>query len=76
MSPVTSLLLAQASTLLAVPICAILLLILANDRRLMGNHKNGIVLNLIGALGFCVLCWMTWNTVGSIWGRLKELGIV
>ncbi len=71
---VTSILVAQASTLLAVPVCAILLLLLANDRGIMGDKKNGAVVNVIGVLGFMVLCWMVWNTIGSIQTKLAAMG--
>lgn len=70
---VTSILIAQASTLLAVPVCAILLLLLSNDRGLMGNRKNGPLINVLGVLGFLVLCWMVWNTVASMRVRLAEM---
>ena len=70
--PVPSILLAQASTLLAVPICAVLLLLLANNKQIMGENRNGFVLNTIGGIGLCLLLWMMWNTLWTIWGTLEK----
>jgi Mn2+/Fe2+ NRAMP family transporter len=70
--PVPSILLAQASTLLAVPICAVLLLLLANNKQIMGEQRNGVLLNAIGGIGLCVLLWMMWNTLWTIWGTLEK----
>jgi manganese transport protein len=53
--PVPSIIIAQASTLLAVPICAVLLLMLANNRKVMGDQRNGIWLNLLGGIGLLFL---------------------
>ncbi|MCA9413973.1 MAG: divalent metal cation transporter, partial [Candidatus Omnitrophica bacterium] len=73
-NPVTTILIAQAATLLAVPVCAVLLLLLANDRSVMGEMKNGPVVNGIAGIGFLVLCWMIWNTIGSIQAKFAALG--
>ena len=43
---------AQATTILALPLCAFVLLMLVNRRDVMGEHRNGLWLNLLGALGF------------------------
>ncbi len=47
--------LAQQSTVLAVPLCAIMLMILANDRRAVGAHRNGWGTNTIASLAILVL---------------------
>ena len=47
--------LAQQSTVLAVPLCAIMLMILANDRRAVGAHRNGWGTNTNASLAILVL---------------------
>lgn len=46
---------AQHSTVLAVPLCAIVLMILANDRRAVGEHRNGWIINTLASLAIVVL---------------------
>jgi Mn2+/Fe2+ NRAMP family transporter len=61
MATTTSLLVAQASTLLAVPLCAILLLLLTSSRRVMGDLKNSIPTIVAGSAGLLVLLWLAWD---------------
>jgi len=68
--PVPSIIIAQASTLLAVPICAILLLFIANNRRVMGDQRNGIWLNLLGSVGLLFLLYKGWGTMQNLWGKI------
>jgi Mn2+/Fe2+ NRAMP family transporter len=46
---------AQRSTVLAVPLCAAVLIMLANDRRAVGVHRNGWVANVVAGLALAVL---------------------
>ena len=68
--PVPSIIIAQASTLLAVPICAILLLFIANNRSVMGDQRNGIFLNLMGSVGLLFLLYKGWGTMQNLWGKI------
>ena len=54
----TSLLVAQASTLVAAPLCAVLLLVLTSSRQVMGDLKNGVVSIVIGCAGLIVVFWL------------------
>lgn len=49
---------AQRTTVLAVPLCAIVLIVLANDRRAVGAHRNGWIANAVGAAAIIVLIVM------------------
>jgi Mn2+/Fe2+ NRAMP family transporter len=69
-SPVTSIIVAQAMTLLVVPLCGIVLLVLANKKEILGRHSNGIGMNILGGLGLLVVLWMTWTTAESLITRL------
>ena len=51
--------LAQSSTILAVPLCAIVLVVLANDRRAVGDHRNGWGSNLVAGAAILVLLAMS-----------------
>ncbi|MFD2101473.1 Nramp family divalent metal transporter [Flagellimonas iocasae] len=54
--PVYSLILAQASSMLSVPLIAIGLLMIINNKAVMGKYKNSLFQNVIGLLGFIVIC--------------------
>ena len=51
----TSLLLAQASTLIAAPLCALILLVLSSRGSTMGGLKNGLVTTILGIAGLVVI---------------------
>lgn len=51
--------LAQHSTVLAVPLCAIMLMILANDRRALGAYRNGWITNTLASLAIVVLLMLS-----------------
>jgi len=62
----TSLLVAQASTLVAAPLCAIILLLLTSNRRIMGDLKNNPLSIIIGCAGLGVVFWLCYT-----WVRVK-----
>jgi manganese transport protein len=53
-----SLLIAQASTLVAVPICAVLLYGMTTSKAIMGELRNGRASIALGAVGLAVLGWL------------------
>jgi Mn2+/Fe2+ NRAMP family transporter len=68
-SRVTSIVIAQAMTLLLAPLCGITLLVLANRKDIMGSHRNGVGMNILGGLGLLIVLWMTWTTAESLLTR-------
>ena len=61
----TSVLLAQASTLLAVPLCAILLLVLTSSRAIMGDLKSKTPTIIVGTAGLLILLGLAgWTFMG------------
>jgi len=68
-SRVTSIVVAQAMTLLLAPLCGIVLLVVANRKDVMGEHRNGIWMNALGVLGLAVVLWMTWTTAAGLFHR-------
>ncbi len=49
-SPTEIILFAQAANAILLPITAILLLIVCNDKKIMGKYKNGIVINILAII--------------------------
>ena len=54
-SALEGIVLAQGATVLAVPLCAIVLAALANDRRAVGTHRNNLPTNLVAGLAIVIL---------------------
>ena len=65
-----ALILAQASSMLAVPFIAVGLFLMLNNKKVMGSRTNNWVQNLIAITGFLVISIMVYfmyqNMVGSI----------
>lgn len=53
-NPVEIIIVAQAANGLLLPIIAIFLMVVMNNRRLMGRHRNGLVINILGWI-VCVI---------------------
>lgn len=53
-----ALLVAQASTLIAAPVCAVLLFALTVHRGTMGDLRNRTISTVLGACGFLVIVWL------------------
>lgn len=51
-SPIQLIIIAQALTVLIAPLLALLLFVMSNNRQLMGDLRNTMFKNVIGALGF------------------------
>ena len=54
----TSLLIAQASTLVAAPLCAVLLLVMTSNRAIMGDLRNRLPTIILGCAGLAVVFWL------------------
>ena len=68
----TSLLIAQSATLIAAPLCAILLLLLTSSKALMGDLRNGVVSMGIGAAGLAVVLFLSSRLFLSLLMRLTS----
>jgi len=55
-----ALIMAQASSMLAVPLIAVGLLLILNDKKVMGEHRNNLVQNIIAIIGFLVIIGMVY----------------
>ncbi|MFP4172077.1 MAG: NRAMP family divalent metal transporter [Candidatus Hydrogenedentota bacterium] len=59
----TSLLIAQAATLIAAPLCAVLLFGLTSSRRIMGDLRNPVVMIIVGVAGLAIVGWLNLETL-------------
>ena len=65
-----SVLIAQTSTLIASPLCALLLIYFANQSELMGDLKNKVMSNVLGGIGIVILLGLAVRTLGIVWGKV------
>lgn len=70
-SPVGSIIVAQAMTLVLAPLCGIGLLVVANSRSIMGEHRNRLAQNIIAVLGLAVIILMTWLNAEKLIQRFQ-----
>ncbi len=63
-TPIDGIVLAQKSTILAVPLCALVIILLANHPRVVGDHRMPWWANTWAGFAFLVLCGMS---VFRIW---------
>jgi len=66
----TSVLIAQTSTIIASPLCALLLFYFANNKELMGDLRNKVWSNVIGGIGLLILLGLAGRTVFVVWGKV------
>jgi manganese transport protein len=64
--PVQLITLAQAVTIIIVPLIGIALYMVANDKKVMGEFKNSTTKNIIGIIGLVVLLVLAGNTIRSL----------
>jgi Mn2+/Fe2+ NRAMP family transporter len=57
-----SVLIAQTSTIIASPLCALLMYYFANNKALMGDLRNGVASNVIGGAGILILLYLASQT--------------
>lgn len=65
-SPIELLRTAQAMAVVAFPVLGFLVLFLAGDREIMGEHRNGIVLWVLGILGYLTILAIVLNYLRQI----------
>ncbi len=55
-----ALIMAQASSMLAVPLIAVGLFLMLNNKKIMGKYRNNLLQNIIAVIGFIVISLMVW----------------
>ena len=64
----TSLLIAQASTLVAAPLCAVLVFYMSSRKDIMGDMQNGWISIVIGLCGLIAMGWLNYNLFRQVFG--------
>ena len=72
-SAVYSLILAQASSMLAVPLIAIGLIMIVNREDVMGKYKNTLYQNILAILGFILICVLVYIMYGKLIGYFNAI---
>ncbi|MCF6351992.1 MAG: Nramp family divalent metal transporter [Cyclobacteriaceae bacterium] len=67
-SPVYSLIMAQASSMLAVPLIAIGLYLVLNNKEIMGKHKNTNFQNMLAITSFALICVLVYIMYSKLIG--------
>ncbi|NME06971.1 Nramp family divalent metal transporter [Psychrobacillus sp. BL-248-WT-3] len=65
-APLNLIVFAQAVTIFVVPFIAIAILVVANDKRVMGELKNKWLSNSLGIIGLLVLIYLAYNNANNI----------
>ena len=66
-----ALIMAQASSILAVPLIAVGLLLILNNKKVMGTYRNNVLQNLIALAGFVVVCIMVYFMYQNLLGYIN-----
>jgi Mn2+/Fe2+ NRAMP family transporter len=70
--PMTAIVMAQAVTVIVAPLLAAVLLWLCNRKDIMGEDRNGLLINTLGGVGFMLLLIMAGNTaVYKVWPKVS-----
>jgi len=72
-SAVYSLILAQASSMLAVPLIAIGLIMIVNREDVMGKYKNTLYQNILAIFGFILICVLVYIMYGKLIGYFNAM---
>ncbi len=72
-SPVYSLIMAQASSILAVPLIAIGLYLVLNNKEIMGKYKNTNFQNVLAIAGFVLICVLVYIMYGKLIGYVGNM---
>ncbi|WP_438318673.1 Nramp family divalent metal transporter [Sporosarcina sp. FA9] len=65
-APINLIIFAQAVTIFVVPFIAISILVIANDKKIMGTLKNKLTSNIFGVIGLLVLLYLAFNNFKNI----------
>ncbi len=72
-SPVYALIMAQASSMLAVPLIAIGLLLVLNNKKIMGKYKNTLFQNILAIASFVLVCVLVYIMYGKLIGYVGNM---
>jgi len=70
-NPIELLIMAQGITVIVVPLIALVILLICNDRYIMGNLKNNYITNIIGIASFMWLVVLSYRQIISLLVNIK-----
>jgi len=70
LKPLPVIVFAQAANGILLPVIAIYLLWVVNDKKLMGNHRNTLAMNLAGILVIMIALFLGIRSLGAVMGIL------
>lgn len=70
-TPVDLLIFLQGLTVVFVPACALVLILMLNDRDIMGEHVNGKIANVVALAGLAAVCVVAYGNIVRI---VEQLG--
>jgi Mn2+/Fe2+ NRAMP family transporter len=56
-----------------IPVLALAVMWLTNDRKLMGEHKNHWLTNVILSLLVCTALYFTWTSARDVWTKVVAM---
>ncbi len=68
-----ALIIAQASSILAVPLIALGMFLILNNKKVMGKYKNNMFQNVLAILGFIVICIMVYFMYSKLTTFIESL---
>jgi manganese transport protein len=68
-SAIEGIVMAQQLTILAVPLCALVIILLANNPRVVGEHRNSIPMNVWAFFALAVLIGMSLFRFAGLWDK-------
>jgi manganese transport protein len=68
-TPIEGIVMAQQLTILAVPLCALVIILLANNGRVVGEHRNSIFMNVWAFFALAVLLGMSAFRLAGMLGK-------
>ena len=71
-NPNQPLVMAQATTILAVPLIALVMIMLVNNRDLMGKHRDSAGMNVVAAVALGWLLFLSFNQVRILAEKYRE----
>ncbi len=69
-TPVNVLIFLQGLTVVFVPACALVMILMLNDRDIMGEHLNGKIANVVAFAGLAAVCVVAYGNIVRIVERL------
>jgi NRAMP (natural resistance-associated macrophage protein)-like metal ion transporter len=69
-TPVDLLIFLQGLTVVFVPACALVMILMLNDRDIMGEHVNGKIANVVALAGLAAVCVVAYGNIVRIIERL------